>query len=56
MQKVDSETVAAVMKYLSAKTRAEDVLPSKEFKDANYKIIVSSRMIDANINIFVFKN
>ncbi|NIK72489.1 copper amine oxidase N-terminal domain-containing protein [Paenibacillus sp. BK720] len=57
LQKVDSETVAAVMKYLSAKSTAEDVLPAKEFKDTNYKVIVSSRkMIDANINIFVFKN
>ncbi|WP_433946691.1 copper amine oxidase N-terminal domain-containing protein [Paenibacillus sp. SN-8-1] len=56
LQKVDSETVAAVMKYLSAKTTAEDVLPSKEFKDTNYKVIVSSRLIDSNINIFVFKN
>ncbi|GGA45963.1 stalk domain-containing protein [Paenibacillus physcomitrellae] len=56
LQKVDSETVAAVMRYLSAKTTAEDMLPSKEFKDTNYKVIVSSRMIDANVNIFVFKN
>ncbi|MCM3629803.1 copper amine oxidase N-terminal domain-containing protein [Paenibacillus glycanilyticus] len=56
LQKVDSEVVAAVMKYLSAKSTAEDVLPPKEFKDTNYKVIVSSRMIDDNINIFVFKN
>lgn len=56
LQKVDSETVAAVMKYLNAKSTATDVLPFKEFKDTNYMVIVSSRNIDANINIFVFKN
>ncbi|AZS13993.1 copper amine oxidase N-terminal domain-containing protein [Paenibacillus lutimineralis] len=42
-QKIDSETVDKIMKYVKQKTKREDELETKEFSDKTYKISVSSQ-------------
>ncbi|WP_120464300.1 copper amine oxidase N-terminal domain-containing protein [Paenibacillus aceti] len=42
-QKIDSETVDKIMKYVKQKTEREDILEAKEFSDKVYGIQVESR-------------
>lgn len=42
-QKIDSETVDKIMKYVKQKTKREDILEAKEFSDKMYGIQVESK-------------
>ncbi|MCM3042564.1 copper amine oxidase N-terminal domain-containing protein [Paenibacillus motobuensis] len=49
-QKIDSETVDKIMKYVKQKTKREDILEAKEFSDKTYGIQVESSYWD---NIYI---
>lgn len=55
LQKVDKETVIAVMNYLRTNSNAENILTYKAFIGTEYQVDVMTRMLDGKIGITVFK-
>ncbi|AWB43145.1 hypothetical protein DCC85_02115 [Paenibacillus sp. CAA11] len=52
-QKVESNTVDKVMKYVKSKTKRDDELPMKSYKDSKYEIVVISDY-NGDVNVKVY--
>lgn len=54
IQKIESNVVDSIMKYVRSKTERVDILPDKDFSDKNYRITVESKEWNS-VNISVWR-